>query len=120
MIKLIFDDVNKLAKFKSCKLYISEFTLFVKVSIDNLNEASNPVLSRIRKLERINKLKKNDIKIKKIDISSIFPIIIKMIKLIFDDVNKLAKFKFCKLYISEFTVFVNARIDNLKDFSNPM
>ena len=40
-----------------------------------------------------------------------------MIKLIFDDVNKLAKFKFCKLYISEFTVFVNARIDNLKDFS---
>ena len=64
MIKLIFDDVNKLAKFKSCKLYISEFTVFVKVSIDNLNELSNPILSRIRKLDRINKLKKNDIKIK--------------------------------------------------------
>ena len=64
MIKLIFDDVNKLAKFKSCKLYISEFTVFVKVSIDNLNEPSNPILSKIRKLERINKLKKNEIKIK--------------------------------------------------------
>ena len=64
MIKLIFDDVNKLAKFKFCKLYISEFTVFVKVSIDNLNELSNPILSRIRKLDRINKLKKNDIKIK--------------------------------------------------------
>ena len=64
MIKLIFDDVNKSAKFKSCKLYISEFTVFVKVSIDNLNELSNPILSRIRKLDRINKLKKNDIKIK--------------------------------------------------------
>ena len=43
MIKLIFDDVNKLAKFRSCKLYISEFTVFVKVSIDNLNELSNPI-----------------------------------------------------------------------------
>ena len=64
MIKLIFDDVNKLAKFTSWKLYISEFTVFVKVRIDNLNELSNPILSRIRKLDRINKLKKNDIKIK--------------------------------------------------------
>ena len=64
MIKLIFDDVNKLAKFKFCKLYISEFTVLVNVSIDNLNELSNPILSRIRKLDRINKLKKNDIKIK--------------------------------------------------------
>ena len=59
-------------------------------------------------------------KIKKIDISSIFPIIIKMIKLIFEDVNKLAKFKFCKLYISEFTVFVKVRIDNLNDLSKPI
>ena len=54
-------------------------------------------------------------KIKKIDISSIFPIIIKIIKLIFEDVNRLAKFIFCKLYISELTVFVNASIDSLKD-----
>ena len=64
MIKLIFDDVNKLAKFKFCKLYISELTVLVNVSIDNLNDPSNPILSRIRKLDRINKLKKNDIKIK--------------------------------------------------------
>ena len=64
MIKLIFDDVNKLAKFIFCKLYISEFTVFVKVSIDNLNDPSNPILSRIKKLDKINKLKKNDIKIK--------------------------------------------------------
>ena len=42
-------------------------------------------------------------KIKKTDISSIFPIIIKIIKLIFEDVNKFEKFKFAKLYISEFT-----------------
>ena len=65
MIKLIFDDVNKLAKFKFCKPNISEFTVLVNVSIDNLNDPSNPILSRIRKLDRINKLKKNDIKIKK-------------------------------------------------------
>ena len=59
-------------------------------------------------------------KIKKIDISSIFPIIINKIKLIFEDVNRLEKFKFCILNISEFTVFVNVKIDNLNDFSNPI
>ena len=59
-------------------------------------------------------------KIKKIDISSIFPIIINKIKLIFDDVNRFEKFKFSILYISEFTVFVNVKIDNLKDFSKPI
>ena len=59
-------------------------------------------------------------KIKKTDISSIFPIIIKIIKLIFEDVNRLAKFIFCKPYISELTVFVNASIDSLKDLSKPM
>ena len=59
-------------------------------------------------------------KIKKIDISSIFPIIINKIKLIFEDVNRFAKFIFCKLYISELTVFVNARIDSLKDLSKPI
>ena len=63
-IKLIFDDVNRLLKFKFCILNISEFTVFVKVSIDNLNDPSNPILSRINKLDRINKLKKNDINIK--------------------------------------------------------
>ena len=59
-------------------------------------------------------------KIKKIDISSIFPIIINKIKLIFDDVNRLLKFKFCILNISEFTVFVKVSIDNLKDLSKPI
>ena len=59
-------------------------------------------------------------KIKKIDINSIFPIIINKIKLIFDDVNRLLKFKFCILNISEFTVFVKVSIDNLKDLSKPI
>tara|TARA_B100001248_G_scaffold194085_1_gene148996 strand:+ start:955 stop:1320 length:366 start_codon:yes stop_codon:yes gene_type:complete len=60
------------------------------------------------------------LKIKKIDINSIFPIIINKIKLIFDDVNRFEKFKFCKLNISELTVLVKVSIDNLKDFSKPM
>tara|TARA_B100000674_G_C37069738_1_gene571061 strand:+ start:99 stop:359 length:261 start_codon:yes stop_codon:yes gene_type:complete len=60
------------------------------------------------------------LKIKKTDISSIFPIIINNIKLIFEDVNRLAKFIFCIINISEFTVLVRVNIDNLKDLSNPM
>ena len=59
-------------------------------------------------------------KIKKTDISSILPIIIKIIKLIFDDVNKLAKLKLSKPNISEFTVLVKVKIDNLKDLSKPI
>ena len=59
-------------------------------------------------------------KIIKTDISSILPIIINNIKLIFEDVNRLVKFKFCILNISELTVFVRVNIDNLNDFSNPM
>ena len=59
-------------------------------------------------------------KIKKIDINSIFPIIIKIIKLIFEVVNKFAKFKFSILNNSELTVLVKVRIDNLKDFSKPI
>ena len=58
-------------------------------------------------------------KIKKIDINSIFPIIIKIIKLILDDESKLLKFIFCKPYISEFTVFVKAKMASLKELSNP-
>jgi hypothetical protein len=60
------------------------------------------------------------LKIKKNDINSILPIIINKIKLIFEDVNRLAKFRFCILNISEFTVFVKVKIDNLKDFSKPI
>ncbi len=48
------------------------------------------------------------------------PIIINNIKLIVEDVNRLVKFKFCILNISELTVFVRVNIDNLNDFSNPM
>ena len=59
-------------------------------------------------------------KIKKIDISSILPIIINKIKLIFEDVNRLEKFIFVISNISELTVLVNVNIDNLKDFSNPI
>ena len=59
-------------------------------------------------------------KIKKIDISSIFPIIINKIKLIFEVVNKFAKFTFSILNNSEFTVFVKVRIESLKDFSKPI
>ena len=59
-------------------------------------------------------------KIKKIDISSIFPIIINKIKLIFEDVNRSAKFKFCILNISELTVFVKVKIESLNDFSKPI
>ena len=59
-------------------------------------------------------------KIKKIDINSILPIIIKIIKLIFDDVSKFEKLIFCKLYISELAVLVKVKIDSLKDFSKPI
>ena len=59
-------------------------------------------------------------KIKKTDISSIFPIIIKIIKLILDDVSRFTKLIFCKLYISELTVFVKAKIESLNDLSKPM
>ena len=59
-------------------------------------------------------------KINRKDINSILPIIIKIIKLIFEDINKLEKFKFCNPYISELTVFVKARIESLKDLSKPI
>ena len=64
-IKLIFEDVNRFEKLRLFILYISEFTVFVNVKIDNLNDLSKPILSITKKLDRINKLKKKDIKIKK-------------------------------------------------------
>tara|TARA_A100001011_G_C14117745_1_gene759857 strand:+ start:376 stop:903 length:528 start_codon:yes stop_codon:yes gene_type:complete len=63
-IKLIFEDVNRFIKFIFCILYISEFTVFVRVNIDNLNDFSKSILSTIRRLDKINKLKKKDINIK--------------------------------------------------------
>ena len=64
-IKLILEDVNRFAKFKSCRLNISEFTVLVKVSIDYLKDFSNPILSTTKRLDKINKLKKKEINIKK-------------------------------------------------------
>ena len=58
--------------------------------------------------------------IKKIDINSILPIIIKVIKTNLEDVSSFEKEKFCKLYNSEFTVLVNVSMDNLNDLSKPM
>ena len=64
-IKLIFEDVNRLEKFKLCILNISELVVFVKVSIDSLKDFSKPILSTTRKLDKIKRLKKKDINIKK-------------------------------------------------------
>ena len=58
IIKLIFEVVNKLAKFKFSVLNNSELTVFVKVKIDNLKDFSKPILSKTKKLDKINKLKK--------------------------------------------------------------
>ena len=64
IIKLIFEDVNKFPKFKFSILNNSEFTVLVKVKIDSLKDFSKPILSKTRKLDKINKLKKNEIKIR--------------------------------------------------------
>ena len=45
--------------------YIFEFTVLVKVSIDNLKEFSKPISSKTKKLDKINKLIKKEIKIRK-------------------------------------------------------
>ena len=64
-IKLNFEDVNRLEKFIFCILYISELTVFVKVNIDNLKDFSNPILSITRKLDKIKRLRKKEMNIKK-------------------------------------------------------
>jgi len=46
-------------------LNISELTVLVKVNIDNLNDFSKPILSTTNKLDKMNKLKKNEINIRK-------------------------------------------------------
>ena len=55
--------------------------------------------------------------IKKIDISSIFPIIIKIIKLNLEVVSKLANFIFSIPNIADVVVLVIVRIESLKDCS---
>jgi hypothetical protein len=54
---------------------------------------------------------------RKTDINSIFPIIINIIKLNFEVVNKFLKSISLIPYISEVDVLVIVRIDNLNDFS---
>tara|TARA_B100001559_G_scaffold305606_1_gene296066 strand:+ start:361 stop:726 length:366 start_codon:yes stop_codon:yes gene_type:complete len=65
IIKLIFDVVSKFAKFISSNPNIAEVVVLVIVRIDNLNDFSKSILSTIRIPERINKLMKKEIKIKK-------------------------------------------------------
>ena len=45
-------------------MYISELTVFVKVRIANLNDFSKAISSKTKKVDKINKLMKNDINIK--------------------------------------------------------
>jgi len=65
IIKLNFEDVNKLAKLTFSTSYIEDVVVLVIVKIDSLNDFSKSILSNKRIPERINKLIKNDIKIKK-------------------------------------------------------
>tara|TARA_B110000027_G_C16096221_1_gene290938 strand:+ start:1246 stop:1590 length:345 start_codon:yes stop_codon:yes gene_type:complete len=65
IIKLNFEDVNKLAKLTFPTSYIEDVVVLVIVKIDSLNDFSKSILSNRRIPERINKLIKNDIKIKK-------------------------------------------------------
>ena len=64
-IKLIFEDVNRLVKLTFSILNISEFTVFVRVNIDNLNDFSKPISSITKKLDKIKRLRKKEINIKK-------------------------------------------------------
>ena len=65
IIKLNFEVVNKLPKFIFFIPNISDVVVFVIVKIDNLNDFSKSILSIIKILERINKLIKKEIKIRK-------------------------------------------------------
>ena len=65
IIKLNFEVVSKLAKSISSIPNIAEVVVLVIVKIDNLNDFSKSILSTIKIPDRINKLIKNEIKIKK-------------------------------------------------------
>tara|TARA_B110000027_G_C15842127_1_gene178913 strand:+ start:109 stop:474 length:366 start_codon:yes stop_codon:yes gene_type:complete len=68
IIKIIKDNlelVSKLAKFIFCIPYISEVVVLVIVKIDNLKDFSKSILSNIKTPDKINKLKKNEINIRK-------------------------------------------------------
>ena len=65
IIKLNFEVVSKFAKSISLIPNIVEVVVLVIVKIDSLNDFSKSMLSTIKIPERINKLIKNEIKIKK-------------------------------------------------------
>ena len=65
MIKEILVKIFKFRKFKSPIPYNEEFTVFVKVKIDNLNEFSKLRLSKAKRLDKINIAMINEIKTKK-------------------------------------------------------
>ena len=65
MIKEILVKIFKFRKFKSAIPYNEEFTVFVKVKIDNLNEFSKLRLSKAKRLDKINIAMINEIKTKK-------------------------------------------------------
>ena len=56
--------VNKFVKFMFSILNSSELTVFVKVKIESLKDFSKSILSNTKKLDKRNKLKKKDIKIR--------------------------------------------------------
>ena len=58
------EDVNKFLNSINPKLYKSELVVFVSVKIDNLKDFSKLILSNNKTPERINKLIKNEIKIR--------------------------------------------------------
>ena len=57
--------VSKLAKFIFCIPNISEVVVLVIVKIDNLKDFSKSILSTIKTPDKINKLIKNEINIRK-------------------------------------------------------
>ena len=81
-IKLIFEDVNKFVKFIFSILNNSELTVFVKVKIDNLNDFSKPILSNIKKLDKMNKLKKKEMKMRKEILTFSSDILLSVLKIV--------------------------------------
>ena len=60
----VFEDVNKLEKLIVSNPCNSEFTVFVRVKMDSLNDFSKFKFPELKKLERIKILIKKDIKTK--------------------------------------------------------
>ncbi len=98
IIKLNFEVVSKLAKSISSIPNIAEVVVLVIVKIDSLNDSSKSILSTIKTPERINKLIKKEIKIKK-------EIFIFSLVILFSELNMLLfimLFGLINLIISEF------------------